>query len=56
MSSGLTPDPQRDFGRARRPSGPDLRRTLTPRGVGALIVAALIALACAQLFSGASTF
>lgn len=54
MSSGLTPDPQRGFGRSRRTSASDLRRALTPRGVGALIVAALIALACAQLFSGAA--
>lgn len=47
----MTPDPQRDFGRPTRQG-----RTLTPRGVGALIVAALLALACAQLFGAASPF
>ncbi|WP_312595731.1 hypothetical protein [Brevundimonas sp.] len=56
MSSGLTPDPRRDFGRRRRPAASDMRRTFTPRGVAALIAAALLALVCAQLFGAASPF
>jgi len=41
VTSGLTPDPRRDF---------------APRGVAALIVMAALAAALAQAFGGASSF
>ena len=51
MTSSLTPDPRRDFARTNRKG-----RTLTPRGVAALIVMAALAAALAQAFGGASSF
>lgn len=49
--TGLTPDPQRQFGRRAR-----VGRTLTVRGWLMLALAALIALACARLFGAPSHF